>query len=137
MMRGRGDNLTRCLDVHVRALKARLSVCLSVSRLTTCLVFPSQRHLLPSEHNRKSSRSSCQHEHQAISPQTFLLFFSMCCFLFLRILYIVSLFSSAAVGICDRVCVCVCAVPYELEPSAHVCSVSSCTRKLLNGSGHR
>lgn len=118
MMRGGGDNLTgaRCFNVHVQLRKP---VCLS--RLTTCLVVLSHRHLLPSEHNTKSSRSSCQ---QAISPQTFS-FFSIC-FLSRWILCIFSpFFSNTEVGICDRFCVCVCVLYHISTRRACTCALSA------------
>lgn len=60
-----------------------LSPCLTLSQRTASFfllaVFLSQRHLLPLEHNKKSSRSACQGERQSISLETFFFFFHLFC----------------------------------------------------------
>lgn len=71
------------------------------------LIFLSQRHLLPSERNRKSSRSSCQDEHQGHLSWNFF-FLCVAFYSFGPYIFFSFFFFSTEVGICDRLCVCVC-----------------------------
>lgn len=143
MTRGGGDNLTpaHCFDVHTRVEK---SPSVSLARLAVSHAGPGGICYLHNtterekKKNKKWSRSSCQHEHRAISPPLHLSaspqtsFFPSVAFDFFGPYTFFTPFPSTEVRVCDRLRVCVyCAV------AARARRARVRRGKVLNGSGHR